>query len=64
MNGALFGTNKVLFNFTNMISCTRTKHGMIRKLFMVLFLIYQASLFLLQFFIVGAMFAAIYAFFD
>ena len=60
----MFGTNKVLMNSVAMVSCKRTRHGMLRNLGMILFLIYQTSLFLLQFFIVGAMFAAIYAFFD
>ena len=64
MNGAMFGTAKVIENFVNMVSCRRAKHGCIRKLAILVFLIYQVSLFALQFFIVGAMFAAIYAFFD
>lgn len=64
MNGALFGTAKVLANFVNMSSCKRTNHGVIRKLGIILFLLYQSTLFMLQFFIVGAMFAAVYAFFD
>ena len=64
MNGAMFGTAKVLGNFVNMVSCKRTKHGCCRKIGILIFLLYQATLFLLQTFIVGAMFAAIYAFFD
>ena len=64
MNGAMFGTSKVIANFINMVSCKRTKHGCLRKLGILIFLIYQISLFALQFFIVGAMFAAIYAFFN
>ena len=64
MNGAMFGTNKVLGNFIQMVSCRRTKHGFIRKVGIMVFLIYQATLFCLQFFIVGAMFASIYAFFN
>ena len=60
----MFGTAKVLGNFVNMISCKRTNHGFIRKMGMLLFLIYQSTLFMLQTFIVGAMFAAIYAFFN
>ena len=64
MNGAFFGTKKVLGNFVNMISCRRTNHGCIRSLGMFIFLLYQSTLFLLQLFIVGAMFAAIYAFFN
>ena len=47
-----------------MVSCVRTRHNVIRKFLLMIFLIYQAALFILQFFIVGAMFAAVYAFFD
>ena len=47
MNGAMFGTNKVLGNFVNMISCKRTKHGCIRSCGMLTFLLYLSSLFLL-----------------
>jgi len=64
MNGAFFGTKKVIGNFVNMISCTRTKHGKSAKCCMTVFMIYTTSLFALQFFIVGAMFASIYAFYD
>ena len=64
MNGAMFGTSKVLGNFVNMVSCRRAKHGCCRKVGIFVFLIYLFSLFVLQFFIVGAMFAAIYAFFN
>ena len=64
MNGAMFGTAKVLSNFVNMVSCKRTNHGCARKTGMLIFMLYLSTLFLLQFFIVGAMFAAIYAFFD
>ena len=64
MNGAMFGTAKVLGNFVDMISCKRTKHSCIRQAGIALFLTYMVTLFTLQFFIVGAMFAAIYAFFN
>lgn len=64
MNGAMFGTNQVLGHFVQMVSCRRTKHGCVRKVGIFVFLIYLSTLFALQFFIVGAMFAAIYAFFD
>ena len=40
MNGALFGTWKVLGNFVNMISCRRTTHGFGRGLGMLIFLLY------------------------
>ena len=64
MNGAFFGTKQVITNFVNMVSCKRAKHGIIKKSFMVIFLVYTSILYALQFFIVGAMFAAIYAFYD
>lgn len=64
MNGAMFGTYKVLGNFVNMVSCKRTKHGCCSKCGMFAFLLYLSTLYMLQFFIVGAMFAAIYAFFN
>lgn len=64
MNGAMFGTTKVLSNFVNMISCRRTTHGLWSQSLMLVFMIYQTSLFALQFFLVGALFAATYAFFD
>ena len=64
MNGAMFGTNQVLGHFVQMVSCRRTKHGCPRKVGIFVFLIYLSTLFALQFFIVGAMFAAIYAFFN
>ena len=47
MNGAIFGTSKVLSNFLEMISCRRTKHGCIHKTGMLIFLIYLASFFIL-----------------
>ena len=64
MNGAFFGTKKVIANFVNMVGCKRTSHGKFDKCMMVFFMVYTTSLYTLQFFIVGAMFASIYAFFD
>ena len=64
MNGAMFGTKKVISNCVNMISCQRTKHGCYSKCMMLVFMIYQITLFTLQWFLVGAMFQAIYAFFS
>ena len=64
MNGAFFGTKKVISNFVNMVSCKRTNHGCCQKFMMTIFMLYMSSLYALQFFIVGAMFAAIYAFYD
>ena len=63
-NGALFGTAKVIGNFVNMVSCTRTKHNICRQCCMTIFMTYTTTLFVFQFFIVGAMFAAIYVFFN
>jgi len=40
MNGAMFGTSKVLANFVNMVSCKRTKHGCCGKLGILIFLLY------------------------
>ena len=62
-NGALFGTAKVISNFVNMVSCTRTTHHWCRQLMMFLFMTYTTILYFFQFFIVGAMFASIYVFF-
>ena len=64
MNGAMFGTKKVISNCVNMISCKRTHHGACRKCMMTVFMIYTIALFTLQWFLVGAMFSAIYAFFS
>ena len=47
MNGAFFGTKKVLSNCVNMISCKRTKHGCYRKCMMTVFMIYMIVLFVL-----------------
>ena len=64
MNGAFFGTKKVIGNIVNMISCKRTRHGCCNSFMMVFFMIYMIATYTLQFFIVGALFAAIYAFYD
>ena len=64
MNGAFFGTKKVIGNCINMINCKRTRHGPVQKSFLSFFMIYMTALYALQFFIVGAMFAAVYAFFN
>jgi len=64
MNGAMFGTKKVLSNCVNMISCNRTRHGGYSKCCMFVFMTYMIILFFLQWFIVGAMFASIYSFFN
>lgn len=44
MNGALFGSMKVIQNFVHMVSCNRTKHPWYRQIGMVLFLIYSLTL--------------------
>ena len=64
MNGAFFGTKKVISNVVNMLSCKRTHHGWWSKTLLGFYMFYMTSLFALQFFIVGAMFASIYAFYD
>ena len=64
MNGALFGTASVIANFTNMISCGRNDHPWYRQAMMILFMIYMVTLYFLQFFTMGAMFASIIIFFD
>ena len=64
MNGSLFGTSKVIANFVNMTSCRRTKHNCCRQFGMLIFMTYTSTLFVFQFFIVGAMFASIYVFYN
>ena len=64
MNGALFGTYKVIFNIANMVSCGRNDHPWYRQLLMVLYMVYLTTLYLLQFLTVGAMFVTIMIFFD
>jgi len=64
MNGALFGTYKVILNIGNMVSCGRNDHPWYRQVLMVLFMIYLTTLYLLQFLTVGAMFVTIMIFYD
>lgn len=64
MNGALFGTASVLGNVMHMVSCGRNDHKLWRQLFMVLFMLYSITLYVLQFLTVGAMFVTIMVFFD
>jgi chitin synthase len=59
MNGAMFGTVKVISNFVHMLSCRRTKHSCCRQFMMFFFLIYYITTFLFQFFTVGSMYASI-----
>ena len=64
MNGALFGTYKVIANIGAMISCGRNDHPWYRQCLMVFFMMYMTTLYLLQFLTVGAMFVTIIIFFD
>ena len=64
MNGALFGTFKVIANFINMVSCGRTKHPIVRQFLMFLFMIYFTLNFLFQFFTVGSLYASITIFLE
>jgi chitin synthase len=59
INGSLFGTIKVLTNFSNMISCKRTKHPCHRQFLMLVFMIYHICTFLLSFFALGSMYASV-----
>ena len=62
MNGATFGSTKVMSNFINMTSCKRTKHSCPRQFGMVFFLFYYILQFVSQFFTVGSMYASISVF--
>ena len=64
MNGALFGTYKVISNLGAMISCGRNDHPFCRQFMMIFFMIYMTTLYLLQFLTVGAMFVTIMIFYD
>lgn len=59
MNGSLFGTYKVIANFSNMISCMRTTRNPFTNLLMLLFMLYHTVTFLLQLFALGAMYASV-----
>ena len=64
MNGALFGTYKVIANCPAMVSCGRNDHPWFKQCAMLMFMIYLITLYLLQFLTVGAMFVTIMIFFD
>ena len=64
MNGALFGTWKVILNGIKMISWSRNDHPWYRQLLMFFFMIYLVLLYLLQFMTVGAIFISIMIFFN
>lgn len=59
MNGALFGTMKVIQNLTNMVSCKRTTHPVYKQFLMLLYMIYYIVNFLFQFFAIGSMYASV-----
>lgn len=63
MNGATFGTIKVISHAPDMVSCSRTTHPIGKDFLMILYLAYYTTNFLLQFFSVGAMYAAFSIFF-
>jgi cellulose synthase/poly-beta-1,6-N-acetylglucosamine synthase-like glycosyltransferase len=62
MNGALFGTAKVISNFVNMISFSRNDHPNWRQAMMVLFMSFLTALFVFQFLIIGATVASVIVF--
>jgi chitin synthase len=64
MNGALFGTMKVIGNITHMLSCRRTKHPVHKQFMLFFYFIYYIANFLLGFFTIGSMYAAITVFLD
>ena len=45
INGAIFGTWRVLTNFINMLSCRRNSHPWYRQVGMFFFLFYTTTLF-------------------
>ena len=45
MNGALFGTSKVIANFVNMVSCSNNKHPVSRQFLMIIFMTFLTTLF-------------------
>ena len=47
MNGAFFGTKKVIANVINMVSCKRTKHGCGKKCMLSFFMFYMTALYTL-----------------
>lgn len=64
MNGALFGTAKVIQNFYNMVGCSRNRQPVYRQCGMFLFMTYMVTLYVLQFFLVGSMFATVLIFWN
>ena len=62
MNGALFGTTKVLANFFRLLGCG-TKHTWYENLLIFIFLPYLLAIYLLNYFLVGSLFVTIAVFF-
>jgi hypothetical protein len=62
MNGSLFGTSKILWNFIRMLGFG-TSHPWYSCVLMLLYLPYQLCVFLLNFFLVGSLFTTIDVFF-
>jgi hypothetical protein len=63
MNGALFAAFRVIRNFYSMVNCSRTTHGPVRQLGMLLYMIYFMTMQVLSFFMVGSFYASIKLFF-
>ena len=59
MNGAMFGTMKVIQNVVPMVSCRRTKHSLLRQIFMFFYMIYYIIIFIFSYLTVGAMYTSI-----
>lgn len=63
MNGALFGTTKVLANFCRLLGLD-TKHPWYKNLLILIFLPYLLAIYLLSYFFVSSLFITITVFFD
>ena len=64
MNGALFGTSKVISNIGAMVSFGRNDHPWYRTIMMYIFMAYLLSIYLLNFLIIGITFSSIVLFLD
>lgn len=62
MNGALFGTTKVLANFCRLLGCGTT-HPWYKNLLIFVFLPYLLAIYLLNYFLVSSLFVTISVFF-
>jgi hypothetical protein len=63
MNGAVFGTFKIIRNSGKMI-CGRNNHPWYKQMLMFLYMIYLMTLFILQFLAISAVFVAITIIYD